>query len=315
MLARDVPERYRSRSFSGIIGDIKALSPRKARSLFARKKGLGKQYAWLYLMRGIDGGLGYQACAAEALSHILRTARIEPFGGALLDVGCAVGVTAGILELENVVGFDLFDDLLHAARLTDKLAAKNNLYVAADMTMTWPFRQAFDTVVCGLVCHHLKNQADILTFFSNAERVMKPGGVLIVTFPSGSVANSGQLKNIAGAIEDFGFETDDRVSGMVFSTDDPRSLFWMFLFVFYKTSGRAHGVFIHPAFGFPEYRTPITRVEKGARIKSSGSLTRAVRHKSFRLMRLSEMSTCHDRQPFTYPGVCQLISSSATTGL
>ncbi|MHB9029656.1 MAG: methyltransferase domain-containing protein, partial [Candidatus Latescibacterota bacterium] len=216
IIAGEVPEHYRTRTFSGLIGDIKALSPRKAQSLMARKKGLGKQYARLYLDQGIDGGKGYQACAAEALGYILESRRAG-LGGDVLDVGCAVGVTAGILELEGVTGFDLFTDLLLAARLVDAITGKTNRYLTADMTREWPFRQAFQSVVCGLVCHHLKGQTDLLTFFSSACRALEPGGSLVITLPSGSVAFVHQARILARAIEEFGFSLDTRLSGMVAS--------------------------------------------------------------------------------------------------
>lgn len=314
-IAEEVPVYYRTRTFSGIIGDIKALSPRRAQSLLARKKGLGKQYARLYLDQGIDSGRGYQACAAEALGNILGNCRPGMCGESILDVGCAVGVTAGILELEGVTGFDLFPDLLLAARLVDDLAGKKNSYLCADMTRTWPFRRAFRTVVCGLVCHHLKGQPDILTFFSSACRVLEPGGSLVVTLPSGSVASIPQALNLSRAMEEFGFTVDTRLSGMVLSTDDPRSLFWMFLFVLTKTTERIPDVFIHPGFGFPEYRTPVTREEKGERVKLSGLHVRGVRHKAFRLIGFEELSGRLDAMPLTFPNISQSISTIATTGL
>ena len=95
-LGSAVPESYRSRTFPGIIGDIKALPSRKALSLIGRKKGLGVQYARLYLSEGIDGGRGYQACASEALEAVLGDRRHRIIRGDILDAGCAVGVTAGV---------------------------------------------------------------------------------------------------------------------------------------------------------------------------------------------------------------------------
>ena len=164
LIYETVPDHYRSRTFSGIIGDIKALPPKKAQSLFNRKKGLGKQYAWLYLTKGIDGGKGYQACASEALASVIGTESDDIIRETVLDVGCAVGVTAGILPLEKVTGFDLFPDMLKAACLVDSFTGRDNHYITADMTRTWPLGCVFDTVVCGLVCHHLKEQRDVVTF-------------------------------------------------------------------------------------------------------------------------------------------------------
>jgi len=281
-----IPEVYRSRTFSGIIGDIKALSPKKAQSLIARKKGLGHQYAWLYLTRGIDHGQGYQACASEALGFVLGGKKDEIFGGRILDVGCAVGVTAGILSLPRVTGFDLFPDLLRAAKLIDSITGARHDYVTADMTANWPFACMFETVVCGLVCHHLKRKPDILTFFSNANRVLRTGGFLVITLPSGSITFVSQLENLIRELETFGFYPENELSGVVLSTDHPHSLFWMFTLVFKKIGTVDESAVMPPEIDFAEFRTPVSREEKGIQARSSASKNRQVRHQLFRFLNL-----------------------------
>jgi SAM-dependent methyltransferase len=303
LVEREVPDRYRSRTFSGIIGDIKALSPKKASSLIARKKGLGAQYAYLYLTRGVDGGKGYQACACEALRSVLGEKLRSVIRGRILDVGCAVGVTAGVLGLEGVTGFDLFPDLLRAAKRVDSRIGIHNAYIAADMTREWPFRAVFDTVVCGLVCHHLKEQKDILAFFGNAGRVLVPGGFFLLTLPSGSVSNACQLEAIAGAIEGFGFRCEREMTGLVVSADTVSSLFWMFILLFTRTFDSLTSVFIHPRFGFPDIRTPVSREEKGEQVRSSGESSRSVRHTSFRLLSLEELNSSYPESVFVFQGV------------
>lgn len=301
LLIRDtVPEPYRSRTFPGIIGDIKALPSRKAQSLFMRKKGLGRQYAYLYLTSGIDGGKGYQACATEALDAVLGVERDTLIHGAILDVGCAVGVTAGILDLDLVTGFDLFPDLLKTARLIDSLMGKVNSYVTADMTRDWPFGRKFDTVVCGLACHHLKEQRDAAAFFSSMNRVLRPGGHAIITLPAGSVATAGQLGNLAHAMENFGFIADRTRSGLVRSTDDPRSLFWMFLLIARKISAVRTSEFIDPGFGFHLYRTSEKRAEKGEKARSTVTAARRVKHGDFRLIPLDELAERYGDREFVY---------------
>ena len=292
LISENVPQHYRSRTFSGIIGDIKALSPKKALSLISRKKGLGKQYAYLYLTQGIDFGRGYQACAVEALDAVLGAHREDTLRGHVLDVGCAVGVTAGILSLNHVTGFDLFTDLLKASQLVDSFTGNENKYAAADMTHDWPFGCVFDTIVCGMVCHHLKEQRDIVTFFSNANRVLRPGGSLIVTLPAGSIGTAGRLGKIIFGLEDFGFQTNRKFSGLVRSVDDPRSLFWMFLIVAKKVSDTAGQVFISPDFGLPQYRTSETRKEKGEKVRSTVKTRRQVKHERFELIDIDKL---HDR--------------------
>ncbi|MFC1490535.1 class I SAM-dependent methyltransferase [Candidatus Latescibacterota bacterium] len=284
-----IPDTYRTRTFPGIIGDIKALSAKKALSLFTRKSGLGKQYAYLYITQGIDSGKGYQACASEALSSVLADRRDDIICGKVLDVGCAVGVTAGILDLENVIGFDLFHDLLGAAKAIDLLSSRRNSYVVSDMTGTWPFRSVFDTVVCGLVCHHLKQQRDIKDFFTNANRVLKQSGSLVITLPSGSISEVSHLNSVYCAIEDFGFRVNRKLSGIVLSDDSSHSLFWMFLIIAEKISDKTGDVFISPSFGFPVYRTPVTRVEKGKKAKETVKKERIVRHTKFKFINIDDL--------------------------
>ena len=303
LIRESVPAHYRSRTFPGIIGDIKALSSKKALSLISRKKGLGKQYAWLYLTQGIDQGRGYQACAVEALDAVFGAHREEIIHGRILDAGCAVGVTAGILSLNHIVGFDLFTDLLKAAGLTDSFTGTENLYVTADMTHDWPFGCVFDTVVCGMVCHHLKKQKDVVTFFRNANRVLRPGGSLIVTLPAGSVAYSGQLENIIDGLEGFGFQADREYSGLVRSADDPHSLFWMFLIVARKVSDTVGRTFISPDFAFPQYRTPETREEKGEKARSTSTTNRKVKHKRFELIDSNVLRSRYGEKTFVFSEV------------
>ena len=295
-LEKKIPEHYRSRTFSGILGDIKALPPKKALSLITRKKGLGTQYAYLYLTRGIDSGRGYQACAVEALSSVLRERKESIISGCILDVGCAVGVTAGVMGIDSVTGFDLFPDLLHAAKLVDSFTGASHNYITANMTGIWPFKRCFDTVVCGLVCHHLKEQAVIVNFFSEANRVLNNGGSLVITLPSGTVSTASRLTTIIDAIEKFGFRIDRNLSGMALSTDSSHSLFWMFVIIARKVSEDTARVFIHPGFGFHDYRTPVTREEKGAQAKETAAKQRRVKHEAFTLISIDElMENCPEK--------------------
>ena len=301
-----IPDIYRKRTFPGIIGDVNALSPKKALSLISRKKGLGKQYAYLYLTQGIDGGKGYQACACEALLAVLGEKKKDIFGGKILDAGCAVGVTAGILSLENVTGFDLFSDLLAAARIVDSYTGQENDYVVSDMTAVWPFRRSFDTVMCGLVCHHLKKQRDITTFFANANRVLNRSGSLVITLPSGSLSTVSQLKSVIGALGDFGFDVNRDLSGIVLSDDSSHSLFWMFLIVAEKTSETVGEIFIAPGFGFQKYRTPVTREEKSAIAKETVKKQRRVRHTRFRFIAVDDLGACASGKTLVYETVSGL---------
>ncbi len=201
-----------------------------------------------------------------------------------------------MIFISQVTGFDLFPDLLHAAKLIDSLSGKKHDYAVADMTRDWPFDCIFDTLVCGLVCHHLKEQSEILSFFSSANRVLRPGGSLVITLPSGSISYAWQLENLMSTLEIFGFAPNESLCGMALSTDYPHSLFWMYTFVFRKAAESKGSVFIHPGFGFPEYRTPVSREDKGIQARSSVKSNRQVIHKSFRFLSLDALKkACREK--------------------
>ncbi len=302
-----VPAPYRNRTFAGIIGDIKALSSRKALSLVSRKHGLGLQYAARYLDEGIDGGYGYQACTLEAFDSVLGERRHEIVRGNVLDVGCAVGVTAGVLGLDGVTGFDLFADLLRAAQAVDSRTGARHHYFAADMTRPWPVRDRFDIVFCGLTAHHLKTQADTVVFFAAANRALVTGGGLVLTLPAGSVARASDLGRIAAALGTFGFAVDKTASGLVYGTITDPSLFWMFQVVATKTRATDGGAFVAPDFAFPLIRTPVTRLEKQARVRLTGQAVRRVRHRSFALVSLSALAERATDRLLTFEGVRALV--------
>ncbi len=302
-----VPEMYRSRTFSGIIGDIKSLPSRKALSLISRKRGLGLRYAYLYLTTGIDNGRGYQACAAEALKHCLGDNVKEILRNRVLDIGCAVGVTAGIFGLEEVTGLDLFTDLLTTAQTVDNLTGHTNHYITADMTNRWPLgNRTFSTVTCGLVCHHLKNQRVVSDFFMECNRVLVPGGALVITLPSGTIANAGYFRNILNGLRDFGFHVDTTLSGLVLSTDSERSLFWMFQIIAKKTGEPVNPVFIDPDFSFPQYRTPVPRTVKGEKARETAGKSRTVLHRHFRLLDVDVLGTSTGNTDFVYGNLSKL---------
>jgi len=184
--------------------------------------------------------------------------------------------------------------------LVDSFSGKQNRYVAADMTRNWPFACAFDTVVCGLVCHHLKEQSEVVSFCTNMNRVLRHGGYAVITIPAGSIGTANQLENIAAALEGFGFQTDRRHSGLVHSTDNAPVLFWMFMIIARKITDTETAVFISPDFGFHLYRTPETREEKGLKARSTASSQRRVKHEQFALIDIDEMHKRFGEKPLVY---------------
>lgn len=302
-LTGQIPDCYRSRTFSGILGDIKALPPKQALSLYSRKKGLGIQYALQYLATGIDSGRGYQACAASALSVVLENQTVGFLKPPALDIGCAIGVLGGILGIDGITGIDLFVDLLRTAVMVDTISGRKNHYLAADMTRDWPVSRVFGTILCGLVCHHLKTQADTVRFFMNANHALSTGGSLIITLPAGTVATIEQFTALTRGIESFGFRIEPATTGLVRSADDPHSLFWMFLITATLETPPRSDIFISPSFSFPDFRTPVTRVEKGDRARLTVQEERRISHDYFRLIPLETLVSISSDLPLIYEEV------------
>ena len=184
------------------------------------------------------------------------------------------------------------------------------------MTRPWPFSDStLDTVICALVCHHLKDNRDIFTFFKNASATLVSGGPPIMTLPAGSISNTDRLETITRAIEERGFRRIPEYCGMSVSIDDPRSLFWMFLLVFEKTSPFRGGVFVHDKFGFPEFKTPETRVEKGEKVRSSAKKERLARHGSFRFFTIGELLGGGESRTLVYETVSAILEAGISVNM
>jgi malonyl-CoA O-methyltransferase len=137
--------------------------------------------------------------AETAVSELDRqaTERLTPdlSGRSLLDAGCGTGrrlreaATRGALG----VGVDLVEAMLRRGRESTSPAP----HVAAADVCALPFpAAAFDVVWCRLVIGHL---ADARAAYGELSRVLRPGGVLVVTDFHPSAARAGHARTFRDA--------------------------------------------------------------------------------------------------------------------
>jgi malonyl-CoA O-methyltransferase len=110
---------------------------------------------------------------------VVREALGDVAGLAVLDLGCGTGrhtlwmANAGA----SVTAIDFSEGMMERARA--KPGAEKVRFLVHDLHQRLPFAdRSFDRVVSGLVLEHLH---DMASFFSEAHRVLKPGGRAVVS--------------------------------------------------------------------------------------------------------------------------------------
>ena len=94
---------------------------------------------------------------------------------------------------------------------------------------------------------------------------------------------------------------------MVLSTDTSHSLFWMFVIIARKVSDDRADVFINRQFGFPSYRTPVSREKKGIQAKITAKKERIIKHETFTLIGIDELKEVCGKKVLVYENVSKLI--------
>jgi ubiquinone/menaquinone biosynthesis C-methylase UbiE/DNA-binding transcriptional ArsR family regulator len=95
------------------------------------------------------------------------------------DLGCGTGRTADVLApfVSRVIAVDASEEMLAAAR--ERLAAHRNIELRQGTLESLPLQDAsVDAAHLGLVLHHIADPAKVL---SEAARVLRPGGRLLIT--------------------------------------------------------------------------------------------------------------------------------------
>jgi malonyl-CoA O-methyltransferase len=110
---------------------------------------------------------------------VVREALGDVAGLSVLDLGCGTGRHALWMAEAgaSVTAVDFSEGMMEKARA--KAGAERVRFLVHDLHERLPFAEgAFDRVVSGLVLEHLR---DLAPFFSEARRVLKPGGGAVVS--------------------------------------------------------------------------------------------------------------------------------------
>ena len=119
----------------------------------------------------------------------LRLLLVKRPGARVVDAGCGAGALTlqYASEAAEVRAFDVSEEAVHAARA--KPDAEGVRFEAADLEAEWPVADAWaDVVVSSDVVEHL---FEYPSYFAQASRVLKPGGLLYLTTPY-----HGRLKSV-----------------------------------------------------------------------------------------------------------------------
>jgi len=100
----------------------------------------------------------------------------------ILDIGCGNGRFLGILENKPVdyTGVDFSEGLIATARERWREREQTAFVVGDALALPFP-KYSFDHAVSFAVLHHIPSRAYRLQFLSEAARVVKPGGLIILT--------------------------------------------------------------------------------------------------------------------------------------
>jgi SAM-dependent methyltransferase len=108
-------------------------------------------------------------------------------GKRVLDAGCGGLARFTIplaLEAECVVAFDVvFEAVCEAREAVARVGLSNVVFVQGDLCEELPFaNDFFDVVFCVGVVYHLPSKVFVRGCLSEFNRVLKPGGVLVINF-------------------------------------------------------------------------------------------------------------------------------------
>lgn len=120
-----------------------------------------------------------QANATRDLdATILQSQDPSLFRGDVLEIGCGTGKNSEWLapRARSLLALDASEKMLNRAR--ERPGVQHVQFLLHDLREPWPTAEASrDTVTCNLVLEHIE---DLSFVFSEAKRVLRPGGRLFV---------------------------------------------------------------------------------------------------------------------------------------
>ena len=96
----------------------------------------------------------------------------------VLEFGCGTGKNTEWLaqQAKELTAADFSGEMINKAK--GKVQSARVRFIHADISRTWPFENAvYDLVTCNLVLEHVQ---DLSQVFSEASRVLKPGGRFLI---------------------------------------------------------------------------------------------------------------------------------------
>ena len=137
---------------------------------------------------------------ASTLTELLHADTIFPQGGSVLEVGCGVGSQTVTIARKNANAFftsvDVSEKSLEQVRRKIAHAGLDNVRFQQANIFDLPFDpESFDHVFVCFVLEHLRNPVDCL---SCLERVLRPGGsIIVIEGDHGSAYFHGQQRSAA----------------------------------------------------------------------------------------------------------------------
>lgn len=127
--------------------------------------------------------------------EMLKAADIQPTDR-LLDIGSGAGLQTSLLARKagKVVGIDVSEDVVNRAKSENaELNKKGNIeFICTPLEKAGFEENSFDKVYSVCVLEHIENDVEVLT---EAHRIMKPGGALVMSIDSLATITDEELKS------------------------------------------------------------------------------------------------------------------------